>query len=143
MLLLLAPCGGITAFEVYIKPSCLFRSCITAKEMADCLARVVDTSMLLQRALQKATPKRGKGSARQGDGFAMWKAFLRGVHTVAVAPPVASSRVLEVVKMVCSGLGVDVSLDTVSRAAFLLLDELLPLERKEVGYTVNGRRKLF
>jgi len=92
--------------------------------------------MLLQRALQKAVPRRGKGSARQGDGFAMWKAFLRGVHTVAVAPPVASSRLLEAVKTACSGLGVDVSLDTVSRAAFLLLDELLPLERKEVGYTV-------
>ena len=113
--------------------------CAAAKEVADCLTRVVDASGLLQKALQKAAPRQGRGptAAVRQESFTMWRAFLRGVRTVSVAPA-ASSPLVEAVKTACLGMGGEASADTVKGAAVLLLDELLPLERDEVREKVEG-----
>ena len=109
-----------------------------AKEVAQCLARVVASSKVLQMILPYAvhTIDVGggdkQGGARDGDGIETWKAFLRGLRSVAAGRPASSCPLVWKVRQACLGLGSEVSAEAVIRAAAFLLDGLEPLEETEV-----------
>lgn len=101
-------------------PAPCFR-CPAAKEVAQCLARVIASSKLVQKALAK-----GAASGGGGGGITdVLKLFMRGLKTVAVAAvPGHSSPLAASVKDACRELGSDISSEVVGRAAVFLLKSL-------------------
>eukprot|EP00904_Undaria_pinnatifida_P009783 jgi/Undpi1/5935/HiC_scaffold_2.g01209.m1 len=121
---------------------------VAAKEVAQCLARVVASSKVLQMILPYAvhTIDVGggdkQGGARDGDGIETWKAFLRGLRSVAAGRPASSCPLVWKVRQACLGLGSEVSAEAVIRAAAFLLDGLEPLEETEVPVRCPLRARL-
>lgn len=69
-------------------------------------------------ALQEAL-KRG------GSGLDAWKAFVRGLQTVALSSPSSAFSALNSnVRVACGRIGTEVSGEVVTRAAIFLQDEL-------------------
>ncbi|CAM9735965.1 unnamed protein product, partial [Laminaria digitata] len=119
---------------------------VAAKEVAQCLTRVVASSKMLQIALPSGdwidvgcSDGGGGGGGGIEDGLATWKAFLRGLRTVAAGRPASSCSLVWKVREACRGLGSEVSADAVIRAAAFLLDGLEPLEGVEVRGAVPVR----
>lgn len=101
----------------------LTTTCPAAKEVAQCLACVIASSKLVQKAL----PKGAANGGRSGGGIAdVLRLFMRGLKTVVVAavPGHSSSPLAASVKDACHELGSDISSEVVGRAAVFLLKSL-------------------
>lgn len=96
----------------------------TAKEVAQCLARVIASSKLIQKALPKGAA--GAASAASSGGLAgVLRVFMRGLKTVVVAAePGRSSPLAASVRGACRELGSEISSEVVGRAAAFLLESL-------------------
>lgn len=104
-------------------------ACPSAKEVAQCLAHVVASAKLLQKALPKrAAGRAGSGGGGSGDGdgglSAVLEAFMRGLKTVAVVGVPGSSPLVASVRGACQEFGSEVSAEVVKRAASFLLQSL-------------------
>lgn len=97
----------------------------SAKEVALCLARVVASAKLLQKALPKRAAGRTNGGGGGGGGLAaVLIAFMRGLKTVAVVAEPGSSPLVASVTGACLELGSEISGEVVKRAASFLLQSL-------------------
>ncbi|CBJ28034.1 hypothetical protein Esi_0089_0094 [Ectocarpus siliculosus] len=107
-----------------------------AKEVAQCLARVVASSKLLQEGMPKrASGAGGAGKAAAvadggiGGGLAsVVKAFMRGLKTVAGVAEPDSCPLVASARGACRELGTEISTEVVKRAAALLLESFEALE---------------
>ncbi|CAN0504495.1 unnamed protein product, partial [Ectocarpus sp. 12 AP-2014] len=107
-----------------------------AKEVAQCLARVVASSKLLQEIIPKrASSAGGAGKAGAvedggiGGGLASAvKAFMRGLKTVAGVDEPDSCPLVSSARGACRELGTEISTEVVKRAAALLLESFEALE---------------
>ncbi|CAM9304642.1 unnamed protein product [Ectocarpus sp. 6 AP-2014] len=107
-----------------------------AKEVAQCLTRVVASSKLLQEGMPKrASGAGGAGKAAAvadggiGGGLAsVVKAFMRGLKTVAGVAEPDSCPLVASARGACRELGTEISTEVVKRAAALLLESFEALE---------------
>lgn len=106
------------ALIVYLSPHHHHHACPSAKAVAQCLARVVASAKLVDKAL----PKRAAGSTSGGGGLAaVLTAFKRGLKTIAAADEPGSSPLVASAKGACLELGSEVPAEVVKRAASFLL----------------------
>ncbi|CAN0503694.1 unnamed protein product, partial [Ectocarpus sp. 12 AP-2014] len=107
-----------------------------AKEVAQCLARVVASSKLLQEGM----PKRASGAGGAGKAAAVAdggiggglasavKAFMRGLKTIAGVAEPDSCLLVSSARGACRELGTEISTEVVKRAAALLLESFEALK---------------